>query len=164
MQDINNYKLVKSALKDIKYIDFDADPEDEDVYMSANLDDGGAEIEVPVWKTKDGTFVEVPHMTDSHLVNAIKYLERKAVTKAIANDRQYHNTLELATETYQCAGKNIYLTLISEATKRGILKIIQQITPQGIVENYRKWLEKTLNSETKVKFHGPPKAVRKIIL
>lgn len=93
----------------------------------------------PMWKTKDGTFIPVKELTDGHLLNAIKLLQRAAKEQghltalslqayavtapdgaADAAERGASSLLEGHYEIEQIFP--IYRSLISAAKKRKLLK------------------------------------------
>jgi len=89
-----------------------------------------------MWKTQDGENIPISEMSDVHLVNAIKYLERMASKMAIRRGQQYHNIMTLANRSF-----SKYIFLLEEAEKRGLISFINELTQTGEIETFRKWVK-----------------------
>jgi hypothetical protein len=51
-----------------------------------------------MWTTKEGKRLRITEMTDSHLVNTVKYLDKRFGNKRLVNCEVYNNMLKLLKE------------------------------------------------------------------
>ena len=84
-----------------------------------------------IWVTKDGQSIRVKDMTDSHLVNTIRFLKRKSLNELyslscfIQGEQASYMIDDMITsheddEVASYYNSSIYNTMIDEACKRGI--------------------------------------------
>jgi len=77
-------------------------------------------IQPPIWTTKDGRKIKIYDMGDSHLLNAIKMVGRKAERMRAANEERFWMFEQDSPESIMCYLPVIYYDLIIEAENRGL--------------------------------------------
>jgi len=96
-----------------------------------------------IWETRDGREIEVKDMTNSHLVNAIKYCKKRAKEGVEIGGGQYYGEGEEDFWIDTLFGKEAlsiigYYGLLREARRRGGVKALKLIIDKEKAFEYQK--------------------------
>ncbi len=129
----------------------------------------GAFNEEPAWRTRDGRHIPISKMSDIHLINSIKYLERIAIKIAIRNNTQYNNIYKLTSDIFRTTilsspNDSLYESIVKEAVKRGLAEFVSAMTSRGDIEVHRRWKNRIMKNSEDPQIEDVKPGVRKIIL